>query len=372
VWLADAMEGPTPVSALLHAATMVTAGVFLIMRCSFIFEYSPVVLNLLVYISVATIIFIGAVGFAQHDIKKIIAYSTCSQLGFMFLACGLSGYNIALFHFFNHAFFKALLFLSAGVLIHNLNNEQDIRKMGGLRLVFPLTYISFLIGSLSLVGFPFFSGYYSKDSIVMLAYAKLIANGANHYILYYLIIFSLFITCLYSFKIIFYVFLGGGTNINVCLKNKVKENLSFFSVFPIVCLSLLSITSGAIFKDYFIGSGANYLFEASLFTLANNIKVVMFFKEQKLLLLVVLIISYILCILYGYYANSKYYKKIIFHQNKYLYKIYCFFNRRGYLDELYNIVLTSSLYRFGYKIYILIDKGLLEFFGPSGIYKFLK
>jgi NADH-quinone oxidoreductase subunit L len=370
IWLADAMEGPTPVSALLHAATMVTAGVFLIIRCSFIFEYSPAVLYLLVYISVGSIISIGLVGLSQHDIKKIIAYSTCSQLGFMFLACGLSGYNIALFHFFNHAFFKALLFLSAGVLIHNLNNEQDIRKMGGLRLVFPFTYVSFLIGSLSMVGFPFFSGYYSKDAIVMLAYARLIDSGEGHYLLYYLILFSLFITCLYSFKIIFYVFLGESTNISSCSRGRVKEELSFFGAAPIVCLNLLSMTSGFFFKDYFIGAGSNYLFESSILTLHDEIKHVMFFKEQKLILLFLLIISYVLCIIYSYYANSIYYIKLSFYFNKFLYKVYCFFNRRGFFDELYNIFLSSTLYRFGYSVYKSIDRGLLEVFGPSGI-KFL-
>lgn len=176
-WLPDAMEGPTPVSALIHAATMVTAGVFLIIRCSPIFEYSPAVLTLMVFVGAITSFFAATVGIVQNDIKKIIAYSTCSQLGYMVFACGFSGYSAALFHLVNHAFFKALLFLSAGAIIHSLSNEQDIRKMGGLAKIMPFTYSMFLIGSLSLIGFPFLSGFYSKDLILEIAYSKYTLNS---------------------------------------------------------------------------------------------------------------------------------------------------------------------------------------------------
>jgi NADH-ubiquinone oxidoreductase chain 5 len=171
-WLPDAMEGPTPVSALIHAATMVTAGVFLIIRCSPLFEYAPGVLTLMVFVGSITSFFAATVGVVQNDIKKIIAYSTCSQLGYMVFACGLSGYSAGLFHLVNHAFFKALLFLSAGAVIHGLSNEQDIRRMGGLAKIMPFTYTTFLIGSLSLIGFPFLSGFYSKDLILEIAYSK--------------------------------------------------------------------------------------------------------------------------------------------------------------------------------------------------------
>lgn len=164
------MEGPTPVSALIHAATMVTAGVFLIVRCSYLFEFSPLCLKVLTYMSALTIVFFGFVGLAQYDIKKIIAYSTCSQLGYMMLACSLSGYNLALYHLLTHASFKALLFLSAGSIIHTMNNEQDLRKLNGIYYTMPLISILFVIGSLSLVGFPFLSGFYSKDAIIELSY----------------------------------------------------------------------------------------------------------------------------------------------------------------------------------------------------------
>jgi NADH-ubiquinone oxidoreductase chain 5 len=171
-WLPDAMEGPTPVSALIHAATMVTAGVFLIIRCSFIFEFAPRVLALTAVLGGITALISGTIGVVQNDIKKIIAYSTCSQLGYMILACGLSAYNVSLFHLFNHAFFKALLFLSAGSIIHILSNEQDIRRMGGLATLSPYIYINMVIASLALSGFPFLSGFYSKDLIIESANTK--------------------------------------------------------------------------------------------------------------------------------------------------------------------------------------------------------
>lgn len=169
-WLPDAMEGPTPVSALIHAATMVTAGIFLIIRCSPMFEYSTKVLGLIVIVGVTTSFFAATIGLVQNDIKKIIAYSTCSQLGYMFFVCGFSQYNVSLFHLSNHAFFKALLFLSAGAVIHSMHNEQDIRRMGGLLNFMPFTYTAMLIGSLSLAGFPFLSGFYSKDVILEIAF----------------------------------------------------------------------------------------------------------------------------------------------------------------------------------------------------------
>ena len=163
------MEGPTPVSALIHAATMVTAGIFLIIRCSFIFENSPVVLSAMVLIGCATAFVSASLGLVQFDIKKIIAYSTCSQLGYMMMVCGLSQYAVSFFHLFNHAFFKALLFLTAGSIIHSLSDEQDIRKMGGLATKLNFFYTSVLIGSLSLIGFPFSTGFYSKDLILEIA-----------------------------------------------------------------------------------------------------------------------------------------------------------------------------------------------------------
>jgi NADH:ubiquinone oxidoreductase subunit 5 (subunit L)/multisubunit Na+/H+ antiporter MnhA subunit len=176
-WLPDAMEGPTPVSALIHAATMVTAGVFVLIRSSPLLEYSNSVLFLASLIGGLTALFAGTVGLVQYDIKKVIAYSTCSQLGYMFFACGMSNYSVGLFHLFNHGFFKALLFLGAGSVIHALLDEQDMRKMGGLVKLLPLTYAAILVGSLSLTGFPFLTGFYSKEVILEIAFSRYSVNG---------------------------------------------------------------------------------------------------------------------------------------------------------------------------------------------------
>jgi len=176
-WLPDAMEGPTPVSALIHAATMVTAGVFLIVRCSPLFEYAPNVLVTVAFVGAITAFFAATSGAFQNDLKRVIAYSTCSQLGYMVFACGISSYSVTMFHLMNHAFFKALLFLSAGSIIHAMHDEQDMRKMGALNRILPLTYTMTLIGSFALIGFPFLTGYYSKDFILEVACSKLHFSG---------------------------------------------------------------------------------------------------------------------------------------------------------------------------------------------------
>lgn len=198
------MEGPTPVSSLLHAATMVTAGVFLLVRCSIIFEQSTNINFLILMFGSFTALYASLVATYQYDIKKIIAYSTCSQLGYMFLACGLSYYNIAFFHLFNHAFFKALLFLGAGSIISSLLDEQDLRKMGFLILKLPFTYVAILIGSLAILGFPFLAGFYSKDLLLESTYTTYFFDGN---FLYFMGISSALFTSIYSFKLIFFVFL---------------------------------------------------------------------------------------------------------------------------------------------------------------------
>mgnify|MGYP004007582619 CR=1 FL=1 len=177
-WLPDAMEGPTPVSALIHAATMVTAGVYMIIRCSPLFEYAPLALVVVTIIGAMTAFFAATTGLLQNDLKKVIAYSTCSQLGYMVFAAGLSQYSVSMFHLMNHAYFKALLFLSAGSVIHALADEQDMRRMGGLVKLLPFTYTMILIGSLALMGFPFLTGFYSKDVILEVAYAHFSFQGS--------------------------------------------------------------------------------------------------------------------------------------------------------------------------------------------------
>jgi len=249
-WLPDAMEGPTPVSALIHAATMVTAGVFLILRCSILFNLVPEVLFYIVLVGSMTALMAATIGIAQNDIKKIIAYSTCSQLGYMIFSCGISNYTVSLFHLINHAFFKALLFLGAGVVIHALLEEQDIRKMGGLANYLPFTYSLFLISSFSLIGFPFLSGYYSKDLLIELSYLSFTFEGYFAFLIGSIVAG---ITAFYSFKLIYFVFLGG---INTSFF-KLKHLHAFdpYNLSALVFLIFGSIFSGFLLKDLFLGFG---------------------------------------------------------------------------------------------------------------------
>jgi NADH-ubiquinone oxidoreductase chain 5 len=263
-WLPDAMEGPTPVSALIHAATMVTAGVFLIIRCSPLLEYAPKILFLIAIWGGLTALISGTIGTTQNDIKKIIAYSTCSQLGYMILACGLSIYNIGLFHLFNHAFFKALLFLAAGSIIHIMSNEQDIRKMGGLAKLSPFVYINMLISSLALAGFPFLAGFYSKDFIIEAANTKFWVGGQ---FLYWLAIIAAMLTAVYSFRLLEQVFWSSYTGFKSVIFNHSKVTL--IEVCILGFLGVLSLISGYFFKDIFTGFGSNF-FNNSIHMLPSN------------------------------------------------------------------------------------------------------
>jgi NADH-ubiquinone oxidoreductase chain 5 len=230
------MEGPTPVSALIHAATLVTAGVFLIIRCSAIFERSPKTLIIVTLFGSLTAFFAGTVGLVQNDLKRVIAFSTCSQLGFMVFACGLSHYSVALFHLANHALFKALLFLSAGCVIHGLMDEQDLRKMGGLLQLLPMSYTMILIGSLALVGFPFLTGFYSKDVILEIAAtAPTAAGNFSHW----LGCLAAFCTSFYSFRLIFLTFVND-TNTNKAYIPGAHD-APIKMAFPLMVLSLGSI-----------------------------------------------------------------------------------------------------------------------------------
>lgn len=244
------MEGPTPVSALLHAATMVTAGVFLLVRCSSIFEYSSNILFLSAFFGGFTAFFFSIVSIFQFDIKKVVAYSTCSQLGYMFFSCGLSNYHASMFHLFNHSFFKALLFLGAGSVIHALADEQDMRRMGALINVMPFTYICMAIGSLSIVGFPFFTGFYSKDFIFELTFSRFISDSL---FIYCLGLCAAFCTSIYSIKLLFFVFFFRPHMSRVIVEHIHEAN--FFMSFSMFFLALMSIFVGYLFSDAFIGLG---------------------------------------------------------------------------------------------------------------------
>ena len=247
------MEGPTPVSALIHAATMVTAGVFLLIRCSFIFEESNFVLFLLILFGSITALFSALVATYQYDIKKIIAYSTCSQLGYMFFSSGLSNYNITLFHLFNHAFFKALLFLGAGSIISSLLDEQDMRRMGSLIYKIPFTYLTILVGSLAILGFPFLTGFYSKDILLEATY---ISYSLDSLYIYTMGVLTAFFTAMYSMKLIFFVFIS---KTNVYNKYVLLQETNIYILIPLFILSILSIFIGYVFSEIFIGLGSNYL-----------------------------------------------------------------------------------------------------------------
>ncbi len=268
-WLPDAMEGPTPVSALIHAATMVTAGVFMVARMSPLFEFAPDALVVVTFIGALTAFFAATVGLVQNDIKRVIAYSTCSQLGYMFVACGIGAYGVAIFHLFTHAFFKALLFLGAGSVIHAMHHEQDMRNMGGLRTKIPLTFAAMTIGTLALtgVGIPHlagFAGFHSKDAIIEAAYA---AHTPSNYAFWTLVI-AAFMTSFYSWRLIFMTFFGK-TRADHETFDHAHESPPTMLV-PLAVLALGSIAAGVLFTRYFIGDGEAAFWGASLFRGEQN------------------------------------------------------------------------------------------------------
>jgi proton-translocating NADH-quinone oxidoreductase chain L len=361
-WLPDAMEGPTPVSALIHAATMVTAGVFLLARCSHLFEYSQLALNFIMFIGSATAFFASTTGLFQNDMKRVIAYSTCSQLGYMVFACGLSSYEVGIFHLSNHAFFKALLFLGAGSVIHAVADEQDMRKMGGLRNLLPFTYSIMLIGSLALMGFPFLTGFYSKDTILEVAYAKYTIWG---HFSYYLGTFAAFFTAFYSIRLLFLVFLAEPNGHKTSILN--AHEGSWRMTFPLFILSIFSISIGFLTRDLFIGFGTNF-WGMSIFVLPQNyvladIEFIDLFHKLLPLIISILGASFAY-FLYAFGLEFFYtIKKTVLFK-----RIYNFLNRKWYFDRLYNEVFgqyaLNLSYHFAYKN---VDRGIIEKFGPSGI-----
>jgi NADH-ubiquinone oxidoreductase chain 5 len=361
-WLPDAMEGPTPVSALIHAATMVTAGIFLLVRCSYFFELSSFSLNVVLVIGAITTFFSSTVGLFQNDIKKIIAYSTCSQLGYMIFACGLSNYDVAMFHLSNHAFFKALLFLAAGSVIHAMNDEQDLRKFGGLKLRLPLSYAVMLIGSLALMGFPFLSGFYSKDTILELAYAKYTTLG---HFAYFLGTLSVFSTAFYSTRLLYLVFLAepnGHREVTLA-----SHEPGFKMTLALCLLTIFSIFIGYLTKDLFIGFGT-FFWKSAIFILPiNNIAVDIEFIPLIFKLLP-LFLSFLGAIS-AYLIYTNYINKFYFIKNNLIFKkFYNFLNRRWYFDRIYNEFVSQSVLTHGFNFfYNDVDRGILEQFGPFGI-----
>jgi len=264
-WLPDAMEGPTPVSALIHAATMVTAGVFLMARMSPVMEYAPVALAIVTIVGASTAIFAATIGCVQNDIKRIIAYSTCSQLGYMFFAVGVGAYQAAIFHLFTHAFFKALLFLGAGSVIHAMSDEQDIRRMGGIWKKVPITYAMMWIGSLALAGVPFFAGYYSKDMVLEVAFAAHSGVGMYAFVLG---LIAAFLTAFYSWRLIILTF-HGAARADAHTMEHVHESPAVMLV-PLLLLSVGAVFAGGVFYPMFVGYGQEAFWNGAIHTAEHN------------------------------------------------------------------------------------------------------
>ncbi len=361
-WLPDAMEGPTPVSALIHAATMVTAGVFVLIRSSPLLEYSTSGLFLVSLIGGLTALFAGTVGLVQYDMKKVIAYSTCSQLGYMFFACGMSGYSVGLFHLFNHGFFKALLFLGAGSVIHALLDEQDMRKMGGLVKLLPLTYVVILVGSLSLTGFPFLTGFYSKEVILEIAFSKF---SVSSFFIYWLGVIAAFITSFYSIRLIYLVFFASPNSYAKSVSLSHESHSFIFYVLSF--LGFLSIFIGFIFKDLFIGLGTDF-WANSIFNLYSSTDIL--YAEfldyfYKLIPLVFSIVG-LLTSLFIYFIAYNFTLLVV--KNSLLRAVYFFLAKKWYFDLLYNNIFVFNLLRSFYLLtFKIIDRGLIEFFGPLSL-----
>ncbi len=360
-WLPDAMEGPTPVSALIHAATMVTAGVFLVVRCSSLYEFSEFALGLVAIIGMITAFFAASVALVQTDIKKIIAYSTCSQLGYMFFAAGVGAYHVAIFHLFTHAFFKALLFLGAGSVIHAFKDEQDITKMGGVWKKLPWTMVLMLIGTLALTGFPFLSGFYSKEAIIEFAFFNntLIGNYAVA-----VGIFTAFITSIYSWRLFFLTFFGNYNNKDIDI-NKTHES-PLVMLIPLIFLAIGAIFSGYYFKDMFIGSLNDQFWQDSIFFLEKiDIQHLPFWLLTTTPALVIISIP----ITYHLYIKDKTILNGIKVTNIPLYN---FLFNKWYIDELYEFLLVNPTKKIGNFLWRKGDENTIDRFGPDGISKLVK
>nr|YP_009130756.1 NADH dehydrogenase subunit 5 [Agarophyton chilense]AKA27611.1 NADH dehydrogenase subunit 5 [Agarophyton chilense]ASP44539.1 NADH dehydrogenase subunit 5 [Agarophyton chilense]UAD89536.1 NADH dehydrogenase subunit 5 [Agarophyton chilense] len=365
-WLPDAMEGPTPVSALIHAATMVTAGVFLLIRFSPLIEFSYTVLNILIIFGSLTAFFAGMSGVFQNDLKRVIAYSTCSQLGYMIFSCGISCYNVSMFHLANHAFFKALLFLSAGSVIHALANEQDMRRMGSLIKFLPLTYSLMLIGSFALAGFPFLTGFYSKDFILEITQITLNTNLQNLQGSFacWLGNLSVFFTAFYSFRLIYLTFINSANTTRESILKSHEPSL--LMLMPLILLGLGSIFIGYLGKDLFIGIGTDF-WKSSILILPTN----SYFIEAEWLNINLKWLPFALSTLGIILATIINKSKIHIYLSSIVYRKICFLiNKKWYLDVLYNRFFVYPILNFGYTVsFKNLDRGFIELIGPYGLSK---
>jgi len=366
VWLADAMEGPTPVSALIHAATMVTAGVFLVARCSPIFEYSEIALTTVTLVGATTALFAATIALTQNDIKKIIAYSTCSQLGYMFFACGVSAYSAAIFHLATHAFFKALLFLGAGSVIHAMHHEQDIQKMGGIWKKIPFTYAMMWIGSLALAGFPPFAGFYSKDVILEAAFMSESHVGK---LAYAMGITAAFLTAFYSWRLLFLTF-HGKTRADHHTFDHAHE-APFSMLIPLAVLAVGSIAAGFFGANilHMVSAEGNF-FDGAIFVAEGKVGLLEEIHHSPLLVKISPLIVGVVAIAlaYVFYLKKTDWPKKLANAVKPLYKLSL---NKWYFDEIYEALLIKPTKKAGDFLWRIIDMKIVDGL-PNGAAAFCK
>jgi NADH-ubiquinone oxidoreductase chain 5 len=360
MWLPEAMEGPTPVSSLIHAATMVTAGIFLMMRLSYLLSLSSTAMLCIVFFGSITTLFASTVGLFQNDLKKVIAYSTCSQLGYMFLGCGLNGFNFSFFHLFNHAFFKALLFLTAGYIIHSFLGEQDMRKMGGVVKLLPFPYVMILVSSLSLLGFPFLSGFYSKEKILELFMVQF-SNSSQMVFLFsfYSLIshLALIFTIAYSVRLVYYSFYSSyrGFKFSIHYGN-------WKMIAPLLLLFICSVCSGYICKDLMVGVGTDYWSKAlwlqSLDFSYYPYELNSYYRNVTLFWVFYYMAGFIL-VFFGYNSWSW---KLMFYPI-----FFALTEKYVYVNKFYGWLSNKVSVWSGKWFYYNLDKGLYEWIGPFGI-----
>lgn len=359
-WLPDAMEGPTPVSALIHAATMVTAGVFMVARLSPLFELSTTALTFVTAIGATTAFFAATIGLVQNDIKRVVAYSTCSQLGYMFAALGVGAYSVGIFHLFTHAFFKALLFLGSGSVIHAMSDEQDMRKMGGLRTHIPVTYWLMVIGTLALTGFPFTAGYFSKDAIIEAAYAG--HNPAAGYA-FVLTLAAAALTAFYSWRLIFMTF-HGKPRIAASVMRHVHESPLVMTV-PCMILALGALFAGLVFYNPFVGENSEEFWKVGLFFASDNHIIEEIHHSPfsvKILPFLVMALGSLIAV-YFYLIEPEAPRRLA-QRHSWLYR---FLLNKWYFDELYDLFFVRPAKWLGRFLWLKGDGWLIDGFGPDGI-----
>jgi NADH-quinone oxidoreductase subunit L len=356
-WLPDAMEGPTPVSALIHAATMVTAGVFMVARLSPLFELAPTAQAFVMFIGATTAFFAATVGLVQNDIKRIVAYSTCSQLGYMFVAMGAGAYSVGMFHLFTHAFFKALLFLGSGSVIYAMHHEQDIRNMGGLKDRIPFTYLVMVIGTLALTGFPLTAGYFSKDAIIESAFASHNPFGPYGFLM---TVIAAGLTAFYSWRLIFKTFHGEPHDRE---HYEAAHEAPLWMLIPIGILAAGSILAGFPFKELFAGHGVEEFFRESLKMNPHIIEDMHHIPEVIALLPTAMMAAGFL-ISWLFYIRRPYLPVELADQQPLLYQ---FLLNKWYFDELYELIFVRPVKWIGRFLWKVGDGYIIDGFGPDGV-----